>query len=269
MTRARRAADYAYFDNGGLPIAFAHRGGATSDGGKLFENSMVAFERAVELGFRYLETDVNATSDGVLLAFHDGSLDRTTGRAGAIAELTYDELREERIGGTEPIPLLAELLAAWPDVCVNIDAKSAAAIPLLAAAISAHKAWDRVCVASFSARRLHNLRQTLDPRVATSYGVLGVAGLWALPGSTARRWVLGAGGAVAQVPVRRGIADIVTEGFLDRAHDLGKQVHVWTVDDADEMHRLLDMGVDAIMADRIDVLREVYQARGIWRGDTT
>ncbi|MBA3232595.1 MAG: glycerophosphodiester phosphodiesterase [Propionibacteriales bacterium] len=264
--RARRAADYPYFDNGGLPIAFAHRGGATSEAGKAIENSMTAFQQAVALGYRYLETDVHATKDGILLAFHDRSLDRSTGVRGVLADVTYDDVRELRIGRTEPISLFEEVLTSWPDVCINIDAKSAAVIRPLARLISAHAAWDRVCVASFSSRRLHDLRRALGPRVATSYGAVGIAALRLLPIEDLRRWFLLGGAVVAQVPVRRGRLEIVTEGFVDRAHDLGKHVHVWTVDQPDEMNRLLDRGVDAIMADRIDVLREVYRARGIWRG---
>ena len=260
----RRASDYGFFDNAGLPMPFAHRGGALTGENVGLENSMVAFEAAVALGYRHLETDVHVSRDGTLIAFHDTTLDRMTDGSGVVSELTYAEITRARIGGREAIPLLDDVLAAWPDVRVNIDAKSDAAVGPLVRCIERHRAWDRVCVATFSVRRLSRLREALGPRVPTSYSALGVGALRLLPGRTLRSVVVGQGVA-AQVPPRRGPLAVVTPDFVDRAHELGKHVHVWTVDAPEEMHRLLDLGVDAIMTDRIDLLREVFIARGIWR----
>ena len=123
-----RAADYAFFD---VPFAaFAHRGGATYEPNLYRENSLHAFKEAVALGYRYLETDVHATRDGVLLAFHDRVLDRVTDHTGAIAELTYAEIADARIHGLDPIPRLSELLAEFPDVRFNVDVKSPRAVTL-------------------------------------------------------------------------------------------------------------------------------------------
>ena len=107
-----------------LPIAFAHRGGASDAP----ENTMPAFARAIELGYTYLETDVHATRDGVLLAFHDDDLLRTCGVAGKISELDYSDVRIARVNGTEHIPLLQDLFDAWPNARINIDCKSDAAL---------------------------------------------------------------------------------------------------------------------------------------------
>ena len=245
-------------------MPFAHRGGALTGVNVGLENSMVAFEAAVGLGYRHLETDVHASSDGTLIAFHDSTLDRTTDGTGAVSALPYATIARARIGGREPIPLLSEILTAWPSVRVNIDAKSDQAVEPLARCIDEHRAWDRVCVATFSAARLRRLRSALDPRVATAYSALGVAALRVLPGRTLRR-ITTMRGLVAQVPLRRGRIEVVTPAFVDRAHELGKQVHVWTIDAPDEMNRLLDLGVDAIMTDRIDLLRDVFRSRGIWQ----
>jgi glycerophosphoryl diester phosphodiesterase len=264
VVRAGLSRDYPFFDNGGLPIAFAHRGGALTGDNVGLENSMVAFQAAVSLGYRYLETDVHATGDGVLLAFHDHTLDRVTDRRGTIAELPYAEVRKARIGGREPIPLLADLLAAWPTVRVNVDCKSASAVAPLVRVIGEQRAAARVCVASFSPRRLHALRRRLGPGVATALGSVGVVALRFLPTDALRRLILRGGAQAAQVPVRhRGIA-VATPSLIARAHALGKQVHVWTVDAPAEMERLLDLGVDAIITDRTDLLRDVYRARGLW-----
>ncbi|MEJ7773765.1 MAG: glycerophosphodiester phosphodiesterase family protein [Nocardioidaceae bacterium] len=267
MHEVRRAAEYPYFDNGGLPMAFAHRGGRISPDGLASENTMLAFERAVALGYRYLETDAHTTRDGVLLAFHDATVRRTTGSDGSLHDLTYDDVRPLRIGGAEPIPLMHELLSTWPDVRINIDAKSTACVAPLAAVIAEHRAWDRVCVASFSPRRLHQLRQALGPRVATAYAAPGVAAMRFLPTGPLRRVCLGRGGLVAQVPMRTNGIEVVTPSFVAHAHDLGKQVHVWTIDTEPEIGRVLDLGVDAVMTDRLDVLRDVFCARGIWTGE--
>jgi glycerophosphoryl diester phosphodiesterase len=259
----RRAEDFPYFDNDGLPLAFAHRGGSLTDSLHL-ENTMAAFETAVDLGYRYIETDVNATADGVLLTLHDATVDRLTGEAGTISELDYAKVAKMRIGGTEPIPRLEDVLTAWPDLRLNIDAKSPSSVPLLATAIHAHRAWDRVCIASFSAWSLRAMRELLTPRVATSFSPPGSATLRLLPGRRLRSLFLRKG-VVAQVPVRNHGLEVPTPAFIDRAHELGKHVHVWTIDDPAEMVRLFDLGVDGIFTDRIDVLRDAYLARGIWK----
>jgi glycerophosphoryl diester phosphodiesterase len=126
---------FEYLDHPG-PIPFAHRGGAS----EAPENTLPAFQRAVDLGYRYLETDVHATRDGVLLAFHDRVLDRVTDHTGAIAELTYAEIAEARIHGLDPIPRLSELLAEFPDVRFNVDVKSPRAVTLMAATIAEYAA---------------------------------------------------------------------------------------------------------------------------------
>ncbi len=226
---------------------------------------MLAFEAAIAMGYRHLETDVHVTRDGVLVAFHDPALDRVTDASGVVAELDYDRIARARIGGREAIPLLSDILSTWPDVRVNIDAKADAAVEPLARCLQEQQAWDRVCVATFSARRLHRLRGRLGPRVATAYSLPGVAALRLLP-TTPLRTLAGARGLAAQVPPRRGHLEIVTATFVERMHEIGKQVHVWTIDEPGEMHRLLDLGVDAIMTDRLDRLREVFESRGIWRG---
>jgi glycerophosphoryl diester phosphodiesterase len=229
------------------------------------ENTMIAFEAAIALGYRHLETDVHASRDGTLIAFHDTMLHRMTDGVGRIADLEYAAIARARIGGRESIPLLSDILTAWPDVRLNIDAKSDTSVAPLARCIDEHRAWDRVCVATFSPRRLHRLRVTLGSRVPTAYSATGVGALRFMPGALPRALACGRG-VVAQVPPRRGRLELITQSFVDDAHELGKHVHAWTIDEPGEMNRLLDLGVDAIMTDRIDVLRDVFVARGIWTG---
>jgi glycerophosphoryl diester phosphodiesterase len=241
------------------PLAFAHRGGAS----EVPENTMAAFQHAVDLGYRYLETDVHLTADGVLLAFHDDVLDRVTDRSGAIHELTWSEIREARVGGTEPIPRFDELLDAWPEVRVNIDPKHDRAVDTLADAIDRAGAVDRVIVGAFSDKRLARLREKLGPRLCTSLGPRSVARLraagYGIPAGTLPS-------PCVQVPVRHGAVTIVDERFVRKAHRSGLQVHVWTIDDPVEMARLLDLGVDGIMTDRPEVLKQVLTDRSSWYG---
>ena len=264
-TRGRMvAADYAFLDFPG-PLAFAHRGGSGLDGNTGLENSMAAFQAAVDLGYTYLETDVHVTADGAVVAFHDASLDRTTGQAGRVADLTYDALRGHLIGGRETIPLLEDVLQTWPRARVNIDVKVDGAIDPVVRVIRRNAAEDRVCIASFSERRIRRVRRLLGPNVATAYGPVGIAALRTLPLDGLRRQLLAAPVPCLQVPWHFRRFEVVTPAFVGRAHALGKHVHVWTVDDPDDIRTLLDRGVDGIISDRIDVLRDVLVERGQWK----
>ncbi len=247
---------YAFLDHP-RPLAFAHRGGAAAG----LENSMTAFEQAVRMGYRYLETDVQATADGVPLAFHDSVLDRLTDRRGRVADLPYREVAKARIGGQEPIVLLEDLLAAFPEVRFNIDVKHPAAIDPLVSAIRRTGALDRVCVASFSDRRLAAVRAALGPQLCTSLGPREV--FWLRTGASIRLLdrLVPRGIPCVQVPPW---LPLLTRRFINHAHVLGMQVHVWTINDPVVMHRLLDLGVDGIMTDRIDTLRDVLTTRGAW-----
>jgi glycerophosphoryl diester phosphodiesterase len=240
------------------PIAFAHRG-FSRDGQ---ENSMAAFEAAVALGYRYLETDVRVTADGVALAFHDATLNRVTDRAGRIADLPWSVVRRARIAGREPIPRLADLLAAWPDVYLNLDVKADRAIPAAIDAIRRTDSLERVCVAAFSTSRIEAVRQALGPRLCTSLGPRAALRL-RLPASARGRGT-DLGGRCAQVPARIGRRVFVDGRYVAAAHQRGLPVHAWTVNDPAEMARLLDLGVDGIMTDRADLLRDLLVARGQW-----
>ena len=235
------------------PIAFAHRGGASDAP----ENTMAAFEYAVNLGYRYVETDVQVTSDGVLLAFHDFNLNRTCGVDRQVSEMTWAEVSAARVDGVAPIPTLEELLGTWPELRVNIDCKADNAVEGLVAALRRTKSLGRVCVGAFSDVRIRRLRRIVGPDLCTALGPGGVANLrFAKMSRSAAN--------AAQVPVSSGSLIVTTDKFVERAHRLGLKVHIWTIDEAPEIIRLLDMGVDGIMTDRPTVLRDVLEQRGQW-----
>ena len=267
VTRPRTGFPFldAGLDQSGAVLAFAHRGGAHHPDIRGLENTLAAFEHAVRLGYQYLETDVHATRDGVLLAFHDTVLDRMTAGHGAVGTLTYAEVAGALIGGREAIPTLEQPLERFPGVRFNVDLKSDAAVQPLARTIVATSSQDRVCVGAFSERRLRRFRRLAGPRVATACAPPAIAARRFLPGDRLVR-LLGMQGDVLQVPHRRGRITVVTEAFVEKSHAAGVPVHVWTVDDPAEMRTLLDMGVDGLMTDRTDLLREVLLERGQWMG---
>ena len=223
---------------------------------------MAGFRRAVDQGYHYLETDVHATSDGRLIAFHDPRLDRVTDRQGVIAKLPWSEVRKARIGGTEQIPLLVELLEEFPNARFNIDAKAGAAVAPLAELLVSTGATDRVCLVSFADRRLTQMRAALGPDVALA---LGPQALFRLFRASRLRRPFRTTAVAAQVPLSYQRVTIVTSEFIATAHAAGLEVHVWTIDEPAEMRRLLALGVDGIMTDRPDLLREVLIERGSWQ----
>ncbi|MDI3406554.1 glycerophosphodiester phosphodiesterase [Streptomyces cavernicola] len=240
------------------PIAFAHRGG-TADG---LENTAVAFRRAVDSGYRYLETDVHATADGKLVAFHDATLDRVTDSGGRISTYKWAEMQHARVAGSEPVPLFEDLLEEFPEACWNVDIKAEPALRPLVDLIRRTRAWDRVCVGSFSESRVARAQQLAGPRLATSLGTRGVAALrlrsYGIPAALRRSAV------AAQVPEVQSGVRVVDHRFVRTAHALGLQVHVWTVNDRERMAALLDLGVDGIMTDHLGTLVEVLKERGAW-----
>ncbi len=252
---------YAFLDHDG-PIAFAHRGGALGAP----ENTMTAFQRAVDLGYGYIETDAQATADGVLLAFHDPHLGRVTDQRGLVSRLPYRRVASARVAGSEPIPLLEDVLGAFPQTRFNIDIKDEPAIGPLVRVLHRTGAWDRVCITSFSTRRLAQLRVraalfTREP-VCTALGPTGVAAV-RLGGPLARAAAEGV--ACAQIPYTLGPLPFATSSYIAHAHALGLVVHAWTVNAAPAMERLLDAGVDGIMTDDLEKLRDVMACRGLWQ----
>lgn len=240
-------------------VAIAHRAGAFLTANLGIENTVRAFQNAVDLGFRYLETDVHTTRDGVLVAFHDDTLDRVSDVAGHLRDMTSDELVDVRVGGREAVPTMDELFETFPDINFNIDLKAATAVTPLVECIRRHNAERRVCVGSFARTRIRRFRGLL-PEVPTSVSTTGVAAL--------TMGAIAPGGQVYQVPMRHPVGpvnvDIVTPKNIERIHAAGRKIHVWTVDDPTLMHRLIDWGVDGIVTDRPDSLKQVLSARGMW-----
>lgn len=258
-----------YFDDT-PPLAVAHRGS------RLLwpENTMEAFQGAVDLGYRYLETDLHVTSDGVLVAFHDDTLDRTTDGSGAVNSVSWDELSRldagynfaphegfPRRGRGVTVPRLDEVMGAFPGVRLTLDLKQAGFEEALADFLREVGLEDRVIVGSFSGRRLHRFRRASGGRVATSAGPAETLALW----SAARFGrTLNTKADALQIPDEFAFINLADGKLLAAAEAGGLQVHVWTVNDPAQMSALLDVGVHAIITDRPDTLKQLLQERGEW-----
>ncbi len=231
------------------PRVFAHRGLASG----VPENTLAAFSLALDAGAGYLESDVRATRDGVAVLSHDGDLRRLTGRAERVADLTSAELAGRDLGGHR-VPTLAEALQRFPGARFNLDLKSGDAVQAAVTAIRDADAFDRVLVSSFDEQRRTSAVAAL-PGVATSassrIATRALAAIRAgLPRTAAK--VLNGVHAVQVPETARGVR-VVSPRTVLGFHRAGVEVHVWTVNTAGAMRRLLGWGVDGIITDRADV----------------
>lgn len=225
------------------------------------ENALEAFHAAADIGYRYIETDVRTSKDGVPFVFHDPDLRRMTGHKARLEDLTAIEIGELSFSSGDAVPTLANVLESFPDLRFNIDLKDGAAIDPVARLVVQSRSTQRVCITSFSERRIEAVRRIL-PDVCTGLGIGGVFKMiatWPL-----RRRASPGGAAVLQVPLRyRGVA-LVTPNLIRRAHQIGLAVHVWTLNDRQSIEAALDVGVDGIMTDRLELLKEVLISRDLW-----
>lgn len=253
------------------PVPIAHRGS------RLLwpENTIEALAGAVQLGYRHLEIDLHLTSEGLPVCIHDPTVDRTSNGKGAVSTYSLERLQTLDAGYRHAspdgypyrgkglrIPTLEEVFAAFPDAAYVLDLKTDGLEGPVSDLLDRFGLHHRVIAGGFNDRRLAAFHHRTGGMVATSTGP-----------TDARRWLIGSrvgrsGGGLAdaiQVPVQRRGVRIVDHKLVEAAHRHGIQVHVWTVNDPDEMIRLLELGVDGVITDRPDLLKEVLEERGEWR----
>jgi glycerophosphoryl diester phosphodiesterase len=256
----RRSSVHPFLDTVG-PLALAHRGG---DGAGT-ENTLAAFHDAVALGFEVVETDLQVTADGVLVLFHDETLDRVTDAKGPVSAWTWSQLRRVRVGGREPIARFDDAVADFPEVRWNVDLKTdAGVVRLIERLEKPGDLADRVCVGSFDDRRLGAVRAALGERVCTSTGPRQVRALRIASYAGPASRLVPIDADCVQIPEVHGSTRLVDERLLAAARRAGLPVHVWTVNDPGDMHRLLDLGVDGLVTDATRILRTVFEQRGVW-----
>ena len=236
---------------------FVHRGG----GEEKTENTLDAFQYSSDLGFVYMETDVQSTSDGKVVIFHDSDLKRVAGLNKRVSDLTFKEIKEVDLILGGRIPSLEETLSSFPNLRFNIDIKVDSAVEETIRIVKNHHALNRVCLAAFSTNRLNRIRHLTGSDLCSSMGQAEVVRL--LLNSYGLNFKASPG-FCAQVPVSQFGITIVTKKFIQKVHDLNKLIHVWTIDETEEMYRLIDLGVDGLMTDKPTVLKEALVARGLF-----
>lgn len=255
---------HPYFEKAGTPRVLAHRGLVTAAGGDsgVWENTAAAFAAAHAAGAEYIETDCHVTADGDVVLFHDPTLVRLTGDERPVAQVRTRELRElfADHGG---LLTAREALDAFPGIRFNIDVKAEAAAVALGEIVApqAH----RVLVTSFSdARRRAALESAMRAgagiRPATSGGSGTIAAVLALSAMRLSPARLLRGIDALQIPERQRGVPVLTPSLIRSAHRAGVEVHVWTVNDPDDMLRLVEAGADGIVSDRADLAVKVLGA---------
>jgi len=236
---------------------FVHRGGDEEK----TENTLEAFQYSSDLGFVFMETDVQSTSDGKVVIFHDSDLKRVAGLNKKVSDFTFKEIKEVDLIHGGRIPSLEETLSSFPNLRFNIDIKVDSAVEETIRIVKDHHALDRVCLAAFSTKRLNRIRHLTGSDLCSS---MGQAEIVRLLFSSYGLKLKASPGFCAQVPVSQFGIPIVTSRFVKKVHDLNKFIHVWTIDETQEMYRLIDLGVDGLMTDKPTVLKEALVARDLF-----
>ena len=238
-------------------LAFAHRGGNEFAP----ENSFRAFKSAVDIGYKYLETDVHLTKDGFLIAFHDDTLDRVTDKSGLIRDLTLSEIKKAKIAGTDEIPLLSELLNSFTDCFFNIDCKVDETVQPLINLINNKDFINRVCIGSFSQKRINFIRKSLGKDVKTSLGPAEVI-LSKFLSYTSLGYNFKS--SYTSIPIRRYGINLLDERNINYLKSNNQKVIAWTINDEDQMKMLINIGIDGIMTDNLTLLKKVLIEESLW-----
>jgi glycerophosphoryl diester phosphodiesterase len=243
-----------YFE-GKQPRIIAHRGLFMHREG-VSENTLESFLEAIGNGATHLETDVQATSDGHAVLFHDSDLSRVSSSSSSVTKLTLAELQSIQLKNGGRVPTLAEVLVALPEAKLNLDIKSQTAVSATIAAIEQNKAHHRVLITSFSnSRRLATLAGLSKPALSSSSALM-VLRVWlshyVLFGIGLKRQLRGI--SALQIPVRKGPLRFDGKSFIARVSNLGLELHYWTINDVYQMRKLIELGAHGIVTDRVDLV---------------
>ncbi len=261
------------FFDGPKPRLFAHRGAS----GEAPENTMAAFQRAVDAGVEYIELDVHASEDGQILVIHDATLERTTNGLGAVRNYSLAALQQLDAGyrfspdggKTLPfralevvIPSLREVLGSFPQVRLTVEIKPSDP-PIEEQVIAVIKDCgkaDDVIIASEHDAVLTRVR-TLAPGMPTNFGYNEVVDFIQRVAAHRMDGYQPPGQALQIPPTYQNIP-LVTEQTITAAHQLNVEVHAWTINEPHEMGSLLDLGVDGVMSNFPERLLKVAHGRG-------
>lgn len=238
-------------------LAFAHRGG--NDFGP--ENSLKAFKGAYDNGYKYLETDIHLSKDGYLIAFHDDSIDRVTNKKGKIKNLNLTEIKKSKINGKEEIPVITDLFEELPDCFFSIDCKSDDTVLPLIKIIRDNSLIGRVCIGSFSQKRINLIRKVLGPNLNTSMGPNEIM-LSKLLSNFSLNYKFKSN--FASLPIKKYGLELLSKKNIRYLKKNNQKVIAWTINDENDMRLLIKRGIDGIMTDNILLLKKVLIEENLW-----
>ena len=239
---------HPYLNTPGVAVS-AHRGGSM----EAPENTLESFKYSLELGCSYIETDVQLSSDGIPYIFHDDDLNRLLGKDITFNSLHSSEIQNLKLFDSFGIPTLAKALTTFPDALFQIDLKTdEVAIPAMKI-IETLEAFDRVCIASFSSKRLALINE-MYPHVCLSMGPKEILKLLLASYGLYKKKVPG---NCLQVPIYQYGIKLVTKRFIQYVQNIGLKIHVWTINDKNQMQELINLGVDGIITDRPKALKDL------------
>ena len=238
----------SYLNYSGVAV-LAHRGGSFES----FENTIESFYYSQSLGCKFIETDVQISSDGIPYIFHDETLTRLLGKNDVFSNLDSSEIEDLRIFESHKIPRLDETLQTFPDMYFQIDVKTdEVAMPALEV-IHKCRAEDRVCIASFNSSRLSKVNNKY-PEICLSMGPNEVGKMLLSSFGLYKKTIMG---DCLQVPMYYYGIKVVTKRFIDFIHSKGLKICVWTINDEKTFRKLIEMKVDGIITDKPKFLYEV------------
>ena len=241
----------SYLNYSGVAV-LAHRGGSFES----FENTIESFYYSQSLGCKFIETDVQVSSDGIPYIFHDETLTRLLGKNDVFSNLDSSEIEDLRIFESHKIPRLDETLQTFPDMCFQIDVKTdEVAMPALEV-IHKCRAEDRVCIASFNSPRLSRVNSKY-PEICLSMGPNEVSKMLLSSFGLYKKTIIG---DCLQVPMYYYGIKVVTKRFVDFVHSKGLKICVWTINDEKTFKKLIDIGVDGIITDKPKLLFQVLNS---------
>lgn len=240
-------------------LASAHETSGSDSSKTIEENTIEAFQNALMAGADYVESDIQVTSDGVPVLFHDDDLLRVANRVERIDQLTWSQLEQISMPSGGKIPTLEQALIELPEARFNLDFKVAGAISPAVAVINQLGAQNRVLVASFSEARRKSASEQIDGAVASSAGSIRVIWLFLAHQIRFDRLfgLIAKPVSALQLPTKVAFLRFAKPSFIERAQKHGLEVHFWTINSAEEMSELILMGADGLVTDRADLARQI------------
>ena len=234
-----------------LFIGLSHRGNSK----KFIENSFEAFNSVIQLGYKYIETDLRMTLDNEVIAFHDPDLKRLFNLDLQVKDLTFNEINNLFKEKNSSLLTLEDALKEFPEIYFNIDLKVKEVIENSINLVADLNAFDRVCFASFRSNHTERVLQN-NKNAIVSMGMKDVAlfKLFNLYNKNIR---------IIQIPLKWKGINVLTRKFIQKAVENNLLVHVWTINDRKTINNLIDLGVNGIVTDEPELLMEIMKERDL------